>query len=105
MKKSKAAGALKKEVEDRLSENGIFPNHLIQHDDGTFTINRSLFHSFDGSAQKLAEKIKKALPGSEIIETHDEETYDNWNDQLETSYFVVTFRITEQKDEENGSSK
>ena len=69
-----------------LQEKGIYPNRLIAHKDGSFTVKKSYFYRFGQSPEKIADKIKKAIPWAEIIDTEDE-----WRAWPKTSYFVVKF--------------
>ena len=69
-----------------LQEKGIYPDRLIAHKDGSFTVKESYYYRHGQSPEKIADKIKKAIPGVEIIDTEDE-----WRAWPKTSYFVVKF--------------
>ena len=69
-----------------LQEKGIYPDRLIAHKDGSFTVKESYYYRHGQSPEKIADKIKKAIPWVEIIDTEDE-----WREWPETSYFVVKF--------------
>lgn len=80
----------KDQIKKALEENNIFPDKLTQHKDGTFTFKRSFFYTHGISADIIAEKIKKALPGVVILEA-----FDDWKEWPKTSYFVVRFTLGE----------
>jgi hypothetical protein len=71
----------------KLQEEGIYPDRLVKHSDRTFTFKQSYFYQMGNSADKIAEKIKEALP-AEIIEAKDE-----WKPWPKTSYFTVIFKV------------
>ena len=78
----------RKFVLGELQGKGIYPDRLIAHKDGSFTVKESYYYRHGQSPEKIADKIKKAIPGIEIIDTEDE-----WRAWPKTSYFVVKFRI------------
>ena len=78
----------RKFVLGELQGKGIYPDRLIAHKDGSFTVKESYYYRHGQSPEKIADKIKKAIHGIEIIDTEDE-----WRAWPKTSYFVVKFRI------------
>jgi hypothetical protein len=78
--KAKEMGAL-------LTTAGIFPDRFTVKD-GVFTFKRAYFYRHGNSPEKIADRIKQAIPEVQIVDT-----IDDWKAWPKTSYFVVKFRI------------
>jgi hypothetical protein len=77
-------------VDELLASKGIYLDSVRKMADGGFTGRKSFFYRQGNSAEKIAERIKAAIPGVEILEAYDE-----WKAWPKTSYFVVRFQLPE----------
>ncbi len=82
----------RKEVLEKLWAAGIHEDRLTAHADGSFTFKRSYYYMMGNSAEKIAEKIKTAIPEVKILEA-----YDAWKAWPKTSYFVVKFNTIKEE--------
>jgi hypothetical protein len=78
----------RKKLEKNLIENGIYPDRLIAHKDGTYTLKTSFFYRGNDSAEKLANKVRESTPGVNIMKF-----YDDWQEWPKTSYYVIKFEL------------
>lgn len=80
-------GMTRAKVLGLLYSAGIYEDNLRLRN-GVFTFKRAYFYRHGNSAEKVAERLKKAIPDIEIVETEDQ-----WNSWPKTSYFVVRFKF------------
>ena len=78
----------REQVRDRLFRASLPFDTFRFKQDGTVECRHAYFYRHGMSPDKLAEKIKAAIPEAMIVDTED-----RWAAWPKTSYFVVVFRV------------
>ena len=78
----------KERIEDVLFKAGVSGDSLTFGRDGTITSKHGYFYRHGNSPEKIAARIKAALPTAVIVDARDK-----WSRWPKDSYFLVKFRL------------
>jgi hypothetical protein len=73
---------------NRLQQNGIYPDRVIQKKDKSFEVRFGFFYTHGRTAEKYRDQILLVYPEAKILEIHE-----IWNSWPKDSYFSVRFKL------------